>query len=228
LILQLLNKPSSGPQHFSVADNSNSTDNDVKDALSVMRDATPRGTTPLSEHIREIHQEVSRMANDLRKAGQRVVIVIATDGRPTDTNQEGFVETLRLLEGLPVWVVIRLCTDKDDVVSFYNDLDGQLELSIEVLDDFCGEAQEVHGENPWLNYALPLHRLREMGYHDRVFDMLDERALTKTELRDFCALLFGEENIDGMPDPSLDWEGFISDVERLVAREREHWVSLLN
>lgn len=165
------------------------------------------------------------MANDLRKAGERVVIVIATDGLPTDTNKQGFVETLRLLEGLPVWVVIRLCTDEDDVVSFYNDLDGQLELSIEVLDDFCGEAQEVYGENPWLNYALPLHRLREMGYHDRVFDMLDERALTNTELRDFCALLFGEENIDGMPDPSLDWEGFISDVERLVKREREHWVS---
>jgi hypothetical protein len=168
------------------------------------------------------------MANDLRKAGQRVVIVIATDGLPTDASKHGFVETLRLLEGLPVWVVIRLCTDEDHVVSFYNDLDGQLELSIEVLDDFCGEAQEAYRENSWLNYALPLHRLREMGYHDRVFDMLDERALTKTELRDFCALLFGDENIDCRPDPSLDWEGFISDVERLVKREREHWVSLLS
>lgn len=32
------------------------------------------------------------------------------------------------------------------------------------------------GENPWLDYALPLHRLRETGYHDRVFDMLDENG----------------------------------------------------
>jgi hypothetical protein len=31
---------------------------------------------------------------------------------------------------------------------------------------FAGEALEVTAENPWLNYALPLHQLREMGFHD--------------------------------------------------------------
>eukprot|EP00980_Cylindrotheca_fusiformis_P022116 scaffold8999_cov73-Cylindrotheca_fusiformis.AAC.1 len=114
------------------------------------------------------------MAPTLRQLGRKVVIVIATDGLPTDErgyggsnhNQE-FVDALRMLEGLPVWVVVRLCTDDEDVVNFYNELDGQLELSIEVLDDFTGEAVEVTTENPWLNYTLPLHRLREFGFHDR-------------------------------------------------------------
>jgi hypothetical protein len=66
-----------------------------------------------------------------------VVIVLATDGMPTDERgisndsvKNQFVNTLRSLEGLPVWLVIRLCTDDDTVVQYYNSLDDQLELSM--------------------------------------------------------------------------------------------------
>eukprot|EP00957_Ditylum_brightwellii_P002705 208526-Ditylum_brightwellii.AAC.1 len=177
-----------------------------------MRTVRPGGCTPLAARMDEIRQTISAMAPQLNAEGKRVAIVIATDGLPTDeagygseSNKQQFVQSLRNLEGLPVWVVVRLCTDEEPVVDFYNNLDGQLELSIEVLDDFIGEAEEIHGCNSWLNYALPLHRLREMGFHDRIFDLLDERALTRSELRDFCFLLFGEENFDGVPDPSAEW-----------------------
>jgi hypothetical protein len=167
-------------------------------------------------------------------------------------HQNEFVEKLRLLEGLPVWVVIRLCTvriahgsrhphcpvpfahlhahtcftcsqDDDEVVNFYNELDNMLELSIEVLDDYNGEAQEVFEANPWLNYALPLHRTREMGYQDRMFDLIDNRLLTRSEIGDFCALLFGQENFDGVPDPSIDWTGFVKELDRFLKREKKQW-----
>jgi hypothetical protein len=167
-------------------------------------------------------------------------------------HQNDFVAKLRLLEGLPVWVVIRLCTvriaygsstmhcptlfahlhilscftyskDDDEVVNFYNELDNMLELSIEVLDDFSGEAQEVFEANPWLNYALPLHRMREMGYHDRMFDLIDNRLLTRSEIGDFCALLFGRENFDGVPDPSVDWTAFVKELDRFLNREKKQW-----
>jgi len=166
-----------------------------------------------------------------------VAIVIATDGLPTScsnytspvyggfeqTKQE-FVNALRSLEGLPVWIVIRLCTDEESVVSFYNDIDASLELSMEVLDDFCGEGKKIFDSNPWLNYGLPLHRMREMGYHDRLFDLLDERLLTKSELRDFCYVLFGEEKgFDGLSDPNIDWETFVHDIERLVQITGKTW-----
>jgi len=232
---RLLNNPGAkvGRQQFTIAEDLSNPDGilrDVQDALNIMRNTRPGGCTPLTNHIHEIYHEISLMAPDLQSMGKKVAIVIATDGLPTDEQGYGgsrqraeFIEALRLLEQLPVWVVVRLCTDEDDVVDFYNNLDTQLELSLEVLDDFSGEAKEVTGENPWLNYALPLHRMREMGYHDRVFDMLDERRLTKTEVRDFCALLFGTGNFDGVADPSLDWKGFLNNTKRLLQREAPQW-----
>ena len=36
----------------------------------------------------------------------------------------------------------------------------------------------------------PLHRIREMGFNHKLFDLLDERALTKDELLSFFALIF--------------------------------------
>jgi hypothetical protein len=116
-----------------------------------------------------------------------------------------------------------LCTDEDKVVNFYNDLDAILELSVDVLDDFTAEAKEIHEFNPWLNYALPLHRLREFGSHDRLFDLIDERPFTKSEIRDFCAILFGDANFDGIPDPSIDWNSFLSHLSRLAQNENDQW-----
>jgi len=49
-----------------------------------------------------------------------------------------------LLENLPVRVIVRLCTDEKSVVSFYNELDNELELELEVLNNFMQEALEVH------------------------------------------------------------------------------------
>lgn len=230
---RLLNNPGAniGPQQFSVADDTKDGINqEVLRATNVMRRTRPGGCTPLTSHILEIHNEISKMAPQLRRLGKKVVIIIATDGLPTDDlgyggsshNQE-FVDALRLLEGLPVWVVVRLCTDDENVVSFYNNLDGQLELSLEVLDDFTGEAIEVTNENPWLNYCLPIHRLREFGYHHRVFDMLDERLLTKSELRDFFTLIVGKDSCDGWADPLLDWESFSQDIARLLSMESHQY-----
>lgn len=231
---RLLNDPgiAVGAQQFGVAEamGGNNLERDVHRAREIMRMARPGGVTPLTEHILDIQSSVSSMAPDLIQRGQRVAVIIATDGLPTDAEGYGgeyeqtrFLSALRSLEGLPLWVVIRLCTDEDEVVEFYNNLDNQLELSIEVLDDFVGEAHEVHEQNPWINYTLPLHRCREMGFHDRVFDMIDERPLTPGEVRDYCSLLFGVDHMDGVPDPAADWSSFVKDVGRMLKNERNQW-----
>ena len=61
--------------------------------------------------------------------------VIATDGESTDGN---LADAMKPLEELPVWVVIRLCTDEDSVVEYWNNIDSQLELDMDVLDDLNG------------------------------------------------------------------------------------------
>ena len=111
--------------------------------------------------------------------------------------------------------MIRLCTDDEEVVEFYNNLDYELEMSLEVLDDYFAEALEVHEVNPWINYTLPIHRMREMGFHHKIFDLIDERQLTKDELPEFFRLLYGAGYFEGVPDPQLDWKTFqerIADV----------------
>ena len=113
--------------------------------------------------------------------------------------------------------------DEEDVVQFYNDLDAQLELSVDVLDDFVTEAKKVYKFNPWLTHALPLHRCREMGYYSRLFDVLDQRPLTKGELKEFCALEFGENHLDAMPDPDVNWNGFKVSIKGLVNVESNQW-----
>ena len=215
---RMLNDPGCGlnSQQFGIAEGSldeNVLREEVDHAMGIMNSVQPRGVTPLIQHIENIKQTVLEMQSELLEVGCRVTIIIATDGLPTDERgyggaaiQKRFVESLRGLEGLPVWVVIRLCTDKKKVVDFYNDLDGQLELSLDVLDDFVEEAREVYRHNPWLNYALPLHRLREMGYHDRFFDLFDERRLSLDELGEFCSVLLLDNSASAeLPDPKIDW-----------------------
>ncbi len=94
---------------------------------------------------------------------------------------------------------------------------------MDVLDDFCGEAAKIYQHNPWMNYAMPLHRLREMGFHNHVLDTIDERPLTLEEVRDYCMLLFEVNQCDGLPDPCTNWEGFVANVDRLMNKEKLQW-----
>jgi hypothetical protein len=170
------------------------------------------------------------LAPTLRRDGRRVAIVLATDGLPTnpdgyagDDVDAEFLSALRSLEGVPVWVVIRLCTDESKVTKFYNALDYKVDLSLEVLDDFLlGEAEEVRRHNKWLNYGLPMHRCRELGYHSRVFDFLDERPLTKDEMRDFCSILFGTR-LETVPDPTVLWKEFLEYIQEKLGFEEEQF-----
>ena len=111
-----------------------------------LADLEPRGLTPLAAATNRITAKIVPMAPALMMKNQRVCVVIATDGTPTDN---GFQEALGRLQALPVWVVVRLCTDEDSVIDYYNDLDAAMEAPMEVLDDLLGEAHEVCKLNRW-------------------------------------------------------------------------------
>lgn len=82
---------------------------------------------------------------------------------------------------------------------------------------------EVHDCNKWLNYCLPLHRMREMGFYHKLFDLMDERAFSKGELREFMSILFGSRAMAEVPDPEADWKGFCESVQIACNKESKQW-----
>jgi len=230
---RLLNDPGRAiaPAEFSVADpTGGDLSRQLAQALDAIEKCTPTGVTPLTQHVNEIYARVASLSDSLKREGQKAVVVLATDGMPSDnmgqsnqTVRNEFVGALRRLQTLPVWVVVRLCTDDDSVVDYYNELDRILEAPLEVLDDFFGEGKEISSVNPWLNYGLPLHRCREMGYHKRSFDLLDEKALSKDEMFEFVKLLFGAKAFAGAPDMFADWKGFSKHLEKVVKQHGTQW-----
>lgn len=149
-------------------------------------DESPSGSTPLCRHIHAVTAQIRAQADQLRAMNQKACIVIATDGESSDGD---LATAMKPLESLPVWVVVRLCTDNDKIVNYWNEIDGQLELEMDVLDDICGEADEVFEGNPWLTYGEPLHKMREFGIPVRELDLLDEGLLSKEQLRAFCGIM---------------------------------------
>ena len=144
----------------------------------------PNGGTPLCQHIREVGVAIANAAPALRQNGHKAIIVIFTDGEASDGSM---IDAMRPLKNLPVHVVVRVCTDDDKIVQYWNNIDSELELAMDILDDFEGEAQEIHEHNPWLVYGEPLHRLREWGITMKEFDMLDEAKLSSEQMRSVIA-----------------------------------------
>lgn len=81
----------------------------------------------------------------LKQKGEHVTVIIYTQGRATNRDDENgsrflrdFQDELSRLSRLPVKIIIRLTTDSEEVRDVFNTMDGRFD-SIDVLDDYWGE-----------------------------------------------------------------------------------------
>lgn len=167
----------------------------VDDLDKLLRNTTPRGGTPIAQRLQEIGALIAAEAQGLASKGQIVYLTLATDGLPTtlqgQDDRHNMVEELKhLANSLPVQMVIRLCTDDAKVVEFYNRIDEEYELPLDILDDFAGEAEEIAAAgNGFFTYTPTIHRIREAGTLFKLLDSVDEQRFNQTELRRFVEML---------------------------------------
>lgn len=164
----------------------------------------PRGPTSLGGCLKRLRHRFLREVSD----GKRIMLSIVTDGLPTvqknyqvvdDT--QSFIQELRAFAGsLNCFVVIRLATDDDTTVDFYNRIDEELELPLDILDDLNAEAKEVSDSgNGWFAYTPMIHRIREGGSFEKLFDLLDERPFQVPEIATFLEYLLRGPKDDPFP-----------------------------
>ncbi len=86
-------------------------------------------------------------------------------------------------------VILRLCTEEKEVIQYWDNIDNQIELDIDVIDDQLGDAKQVNIVNGWLVYGEPIHRLREFGSSMKELDIIDESTMSSEQMRMICAYL---------------------------------------
>ena len=69
--------------------------------------------------------------------------------------------------------------------------------------------------------------MREMGIQNKLFDLLDERKFTLTEVYEFCIILFGAREFDSVPDPEVDFNGFMKKLSHILDKQRGQWNPIL-
>ncbi len=178
----------------------------------------PGGQTPICAQINAVVEKISKIEDNLRANHQRAAVIICTDGVSTDGD---VAEAMRPLQNLPVWVVVRLCTDSEEILNYWNNIDNELELEMDVLDDVLGEAQEVRTANDWIFYGEPLHRMREFGAALKEMDIIDEDTLSSEQM---CVMV--SHLCCGavpLPHPDENWAEFISAVKAGIKKSPFTW-----
>mmetsp|Transcript_3720 Transcript_3720/g.6156 ORF Transcript_3720/g.6156 Transcript_3720/m.6156 type:complete len:293 (+) Transcript_3720:431-1309(+) len=188
---------------------------DRGESLAFFKDVmeeSPAGQTPLCAQINAVVKSILSVVDVLRANNQKVTVMIATDGESSDGN---VADALRPLTNLPVLVIVRLCTSEQAVVDYWNNIDNQLELDIDVLDDQLGDAKQVAQFNGWLIYGEPLHRLREFGASMKEMDIIDESTVSSEQMRVLCSFLFLGGDAKDLPHPGVDWHAFTAKIKVL-------------
>lgn len=156
---------------------------------------TPCGGTPLLTSINGVINEISKINHILIQNNMVVSVIIATDGEASDGSIEEMKASISKLMKLKVHVVIRLCTNEEKIIKYWNSIDDNIEESLDILDGYYSEAKEVYKNNKCIGYGLPLHQFREFGLYFPAFDLIDEHKINNDTKEKFAKVLTGMNDL---------------------------------
>jgi len=143
----------------------------------------PNGPTPIARVLYEVLIKKRLQTND-----RKLLILIATDGLPTDDNGQNDLKRLENVlrnERYPsmdrIYVTFIACTNDLQSVGYLNEFDKKIPY-VDVLDDYQSERAEilaVQGKNFPFSYGDYVVKIL-MGSIDRWFDDLDEKKVKLT------------------------------------------------
>ena len=141
----------------------------------------PCGGTPLTFTLRKILEKY----NENNYSKKPLLVVIATDGVPTDSGNLDLDNFKRLLENKnhdKVYISFLACSDNENDVGYLNDLDKNIP-SIDTLDDYISELKEVRKvQGKDFRYSFSDHIVRLLlGPLCPEMDKLDEERINKKQ-----------------------------------------------
>ena len=139
------------------------------------------GDTPRIQNLKQLLLIVQKLQHDQTITGATEPtpshVLLYSDGEASDGSNEDVVKTLKSFSHLNVSFTVCLCTNEEKVVAYWNKIERDVELPLDILADWPMEADEVYEHNPWLCYGKPLHQLRQCGLGETFLDRLDEHPL---------------------------------------------------
>ncbi|CAF0949309.1 unnamed protein product [Adineta steineri] len=140
----------------------------------------PSGPTPIARVLRHVLQ-----AKQLEVQERKLLILIATDGIPTNDSGQQDTKTLenvlrherKPINRIPVTIIA--CTDDDECIGYLNNWDKKIP-NLDVADDYKSERTEIHkvqGKEFPFSFGDYVVKVL-MGAVDDWFDTLDERRVT--------------------------------------------------
>ena len=146
----------------------------------------PVGQTPIAKQLAEIADQIKAMEEDLRANNKIALLIIMTDGKSSDGCA---VEAMRPLEGMPIKMIIRVCSSDRNIIEYWDNVNADLDIDVLLLNDLEGEGCNIHKNNNWLTYGIPLHRAREFGLMVPEIDSLSYRPLSRSEIKIIAQIL---------------------------------------
>ena len=140
------------------------------------------GGTPLHKIAAHFNRELLQLrAPTMNSREATVNFNVITDGQPD--NKALFERELRnLAQNHNIFLTVNLCTDNQEVIAYYNELDTALGTEVsgmDVIDDMLGEMEEIEqAGNTFFVYSHHIHVARMAGCFNAAADLVDEEQLS--------------------------------------------------